>query len=102
MADRATSVTGKKHVLAERLGNLSKAGRVKLVFSRLAYLLLTHLALAADAQACAERLKPLRLPGIPQLQQHLRSQLWDALIVRLERSPKARPGARKIKELIQQ
>jgi hypothetical protein len=68
----------------------------------IAYLLLTHLALAADAQACAERLKPLRLPGIPALQQHLRSQLWDALIVRLEKSPKTRPGARKIKELIQQ
>ena len=34
MAGRATSVTGKKHVLAERVGNLSKAGRVKLVFRR--------------------------------------------------------------------
>lgn len=163
---RATNVTGKKHVLAERVGNLSKAGRVKLVFSRrpresawialstnnlrwcaktvvehylvrwgiellfkaskqylglgdyqlltyrgvvrylhlvlIAYLLLTQLALVADAQACAERLTPLRLPGIPQLQQQLRSQLWDALIVRLERSPKTRPGARKIKELIHQ
>jgi SRSO17 transposase len=161
-----TNVQGKKHVLAERVGNLSKAGRVKLVFSRrpretawitlvtnnlrwcaktvvehylvrwniellfkmskqylglgdyqlltyrgvvrylhlvlIAYLLLTHLALVADAKACAERLTPLRLPGIPQLQQHLRSQLWDALIVRLENSPKTRPGARKIKELIHQ
>jgi hypothetical protein len=31
---RAVSVQGKKHRLAERVGRLSKAGRVKLVFSR--------------------------------------------------------------------
>jgi SRSO17 transposase len=31
---RAVSVRGKKHRLAERVGRLSKAGRVKLVFSR--------------------------------------------------------------------
>ena len=116
---RTVSVQGKRHRLAERVGDLSKSGRVKLVFSRrpgetawvalatdelrwskktivghylhrwgiellfkaskqylglgdyqllgyrgvsrylhlvlIAYLLLTHLALAADAKACAKR-----------------------------------------------
>jgi SRSO17 transposase len=163
---KATLVRGKKHRLAERVGWLSKGGRVKLVFSRrpgetawvalatneprwsaktivdhyltrwgievlfkmskqylglgdyqlleyrgvvrylhlvlIAYLLLTHLALAADAKACAERLKPLRLPSIPKLQETLRGQLWDELITRLETGKKTRATARKIKELIQQ
>ena len=129
-------VKGKRHILAQRVGRLSKAGRVKLVFSRrpgetawvalvtnqlrwsaktivghylsrwgiellfkmskqylglgdyqlleyrgvvrylhlvmIAYLLLTHRALAADAKACAKRLTPLRLPSIQQLQATLR------------------------------
>jgi SRSO17 transposase len=67
----------------------------------IAYLLLTHLALAADAQACAERLKPLRLPSIPKLQETLREQMWDDLIARLETNKKTRATARKIKEMIQ-
>jgi hypothetical protein len=163
---RTVSVNGKRHTLAERVGRLSKAGRVKLVFSRrpretawvalvtnesrwsaktilghylmrwgiellfkmskqylglgdyqmleyrgvvrylhlvlIAYLLLTHLALVADAKACSKRLTPLRLPSILQLQQTLRSQLWDAMIVQLESGKRTRATARKIKELIQQ
>jgi len=163
---RTTNVNGKRHALAERVGRLSKAGRVKLVFSRrpgesawvalvtdevrwsaktivahylsrwgiellfkmskqylglgdyqllgyrgvvrylhlvmIAYLLLTHRALVADAKACAKRLKPLRLPGIQQLQQSLRGELWDDLISHLETRQQTRAAARKIKELIQQ
>lgn len=162
---RTVSVNGKRHTLAQRVGHLSKAGRVKLVFSRrpgesawvalvtnelrwsaktivghylsrwgiellfkmskqylglgdyqmleyrgvvrylhlvmIAYLLLTHLALVADAKACAKRLTPLRLPSIQQLQQTLRAQLWDQLISNLETGRKTRAAARKIKELIQ-
>ena len=163
---RNARVRGKTHRLAERVGWLSKAGRVKLALSRrpgenawialvtneprwsaqtivghyllrwgievmfkmskqylglgdyqlleyrgvvrylhlvpIAYLLLTHQALAADAQACAVRNKPLRLPSIPKLQQTLRERLWDALIVRLENNQKTKAAARKIKELVQQ
>ena len=68
----------------------------------IAYLLLTHLALVADAKACAKRLTPLRLPSIQQLQETLRSQLWDDLIAHLETGQQTRVAARKIKELIQQ
>jgi SRSO17 transposase len=162
---RTESVHGKRHTLAERVGQLSKAGRVKLIFSRrpretawvvlvtnelrwsaktvvghylsrwgiellfkmskqylglgdyqmleyrgvvrylhlvlIAYLLLTHLALVANAQACAERLKTLRLPSLLQLQEMLRGQLWDDLIAHLETGQRTRAGARKIKALIQ-
>lgn len=162
---RKTAVQGKPHFLAQRVGQLSKSGRVKLIFSRrpgesawvalatnelrwsaktivghylsrwgiellfkmskqylglgdyqlleyrgvvryldlvmIAYLLLTHQALAADAKACAKRLTPLRLPSIQQLQQTLRSQMWDDLILKLETGTQTRATARKIKELIQ-
>ena len=162
---RMTSVQGKRHMLAQRVGHLSKAGRVKLVFSRrpgenawvtlvtnelrwspktivghylsrwgielvfkmskqylglgdyqlleyrgvvrylhlvmIAYLLLTHRALEADAKACAKRLKPLRLPSIQQLQATLRGQLWDDLISHLESGTTTRTAARKIKALVQ-
>jgi hypothetical protein len=67
----------------------------------IAYLLLTHLALTADAKACAERLKPLRLPSVLKLQETLRSQLWDAMIVHLEKGKRSGTVARKIKQLIQ-
>jgi SRSO17 transposase len=162
---RTVVVQGKRHILAGRVGGLSKAGRVKLVFSRrpgekawvplvtnelrwsmktivghylsrwgielvfkmskqylglgdyqlleyrgvvrylhlvmIAYLLLTHLALVANAKACAKRLTPLRLPSIQQLQETLRSQLWDDVIAHLETGKQTRFAARKIKELIQ-
>jgi len=65
----------------------------------IAYLLLTHLALVADAKACAKRLTPLRLPSIQQLQETLRSQLWDDLIAHLETGQQTRVAALKIKEL---
>ena len=162
---RTTSVHSKRHTLAQRVGCLSKAGRVKLVFSRrpgenawvalvtnevrwsaktivghyllrwgiellfkmskqylglgdyqlleyrgvvrylhlvmIAYLLLTHLALVADAKACAKRLTPLRLPSIPQLQEVFRNQLWDDVISHLETNSQTRTAARKIKGLVQ-
>lgn len=162
---RTTSVQGKPHILAQRVGRLSKAGRVKLVFSRrpgesawvtlvtnelrwsaktivghylsrwgielvfkmskqylglgdyqlleyrgvarylhlvmIAYLLLTHRAIEADAKACAKRLTPLRLPSIQQLQATLRGALWDDLIAHLENGLKTRFAARKIKALVQ-
>ena len=162
---RTARVQGKRHILAQRVGGLSKAGRVKLVFSRrpgekawvplvtnelrwsaktivghylsrwgielffkmskqhlglgdyqmleyqgvvrylhlvmIAYLLLTHLALVADAKACAKRLTPLRLPSIQQLQETLRGQLWDDLIAHWETGQQTRVAARKIKEFIQ-
>ena len=163
---RGVNVNGKRPTLAQRVGRLSKAGRVQLVFSRrphetawvalvtnelrwspktvvghylsrwgiellfkmskqylglgdyqlleyrgvvrylhlvmIAYLLLTHRALEADAKACAKRLTPLRLPSIQQLQNILRGQLWDDLISHLENGMKTRAAARKIKVLIQQ
>jgi SRSO17 transposase len=162
---RAQTLKGKKYRLAERLGRLSKAGRVKLVFSRrgrerqwiamatnrlrwsgktvlshylkrwgievffkmskqylglgdyqllryraverylhlvlIAYLLLTHLALAApDAQADIKNTRhDLRLPSIPQLQQRLRETLVRETLATLEKRPRLRSFARKMKEL---
>jgi hypothetical protein len=158
---RAVSVRGKKHRLAERVGRLSKAGRVKLVFSRrpgetawialatdqlrwgmktvlshylirwgievffkmskqylglgdyqvlryraverylhlvlIAYLLLTHLALALpDVQAAIKTgTNALRLPSIPQL----RATLWNNVFQHMEKRPLQRKIARKIKEV---
>jgi hypothetical protein len=162
---RAVAVQGKKHRLAERVGRLSKAGRVKLVFSRrpgetawialatdqlrwgmktvlshylkrwgievffkmskqylglgdyqvlgyraverylhlvlIAYLLLTHLALAApDVQAALKNgTNALRLPSIPQLQEQLRETLWQDVFRQMEKHPRQRKIARKIKEV---
>jgi len=164
---RAVAVEGKKHRLAERVGRLSKAGRVKLVFSRrpgetawialatdqlrwgmktvlahylkrwgievffkmskqylglgdyqvlryraverylhlvlIAYLLLTHLALAApDAQAALKTgTNAIRLPSIPQLQEQLRETLWQDVFQHMEKCPCQRKIARKIMEVIQ-
>lgn len=162
---RMMKVRGKKHRLAERVGHLSHAGRVKLVFSRrpgdsgwvtlatnetrwsmqtvlahylrrwgievffkmskqhlglgdyhllryrgierylclvlIAYLLLTHLALdRPDAKAKPDAKTELRLPSIPQLQQHLRGLLWNQVIDQLEGGKPTRLAAQKIKELI--
>ena len=158
---------GKKHRLAERVGRLSKAGRVKLVFSRrpreaswiamatdetrwaaktvlshymarwgievlykmskqylglgdyqllryraverylhlvlIAHLLLTHLAVTAPgAQADAKgKRDPLRLPSVPQMQERLRTALWDDAIQTMEKGTRHRRVAKRIKELIQ-
>jgi SRSO17 transposase len=162
---RWRKVKGKQHRLAERVGRLSKVGRVKLVFSRrrretawvalttnetrwsantvlshylsrwgievlfkmskqhlglgdyqllryrgierylclvlIAYLLLTHLAVTeADAQAHQDN-KELSLPSIPQLQERLRSKLWDDVISGLQSGKRHKAAARKIKQLIQ-
>jgi SRSO17 transposase len=162
---RTVKVRGKKHRLAERVGRLSKLGRVKVVFSRrphescwvalvtdetrwsaatvlshylsrwgievffkmskqylglgdyqllryrgierylclvlIAYLLLTHLALQElDAQAKRGK-SELRLPSIPQLQEHLRTKLWNDVIDSLASSKRYKAVARKIKEVFQ-
>jgi hypothetical protein len=164
-AGRPLKVGAKTYRVAQRLGWLSRAGRVKVVFSRraketawvalttnetrwspqkvlshylarwgievffkmskqylglgdyqllryrgierylclvlIAYLLLTHLAVTeADAQAPLDR-KKLSLPSIPQLQQRLRSKLWDDVISGLETGKRDRATARKLKLLIQ-
>jgi SRSO17 transposase len=162
---RTVSVQGKKHRLAERVGRLSSAGRVKLVFSRrpgetawvalatdqlrwgmktvlshylkrwgievffkmskqymglgdyqvlryraverylhlvlIAYLLLTHLAIASpDVQAAIKTgTNSLRLPSIPQLQEKLRETLWRNVFQNMEKHPLQRKIARKIKEV---
>jgi len=162
---RLQKVKDKHYRLAERVGGLSKAGRVKLVFSRrpretswvalatnetrwsakavlrhylsrwgievffkmskqhlgfgdyqllryrgierylclvlIAYLLLIHLAVKdADTQASFD-VKELSLPSIPQLQQQLRSKLWDDVISGLESGKRHKAAAKKIKQLIQ-
>lgn len=162
---RSQKVQGKSYRLAERVGRLSKIGRVKLVFSRrpketawvalttdetrwskktvlshylsrwgievlfkmskqhlglgdyqvlryrgierylclvlIAHLLLTHLALKSlDAKASLDN-KSLDLPSIPQLQEHLRSALWDDIISGLESGTRHKAAAKKIKQLIQ-
>ena len=160
---RVQRVGDKQYRLAERIGRLSKAGRVKLVFSRrpgesswvalttnetrwsvqtvlrhylnrwgievlfkmskqhlglgdyqllryrgierylclvmLAYLLLTHLAIA-DAKAPVDA-KDLPLPSIPKLQELFRGKLWDDIISSLESGKRDKAAARKIKQLIQ-
>lgn len=67
----------------------------------IAHLLLAHLALTADAKACAKRLTPLRLPSIQQLQEAFRNQLWDDVVSHMETNSQTRAAARKIKELVQ-
>ena len=163
---RIVKIKGKKpHRLAERVGQLSKAGRVKLVFSQrpkektwialatdelrwsaktvlshyfirwgievffkmskqqlglgdyqvlryrgierylclvlIAYLLLTHLAIEeADAQALKKKKSELRLPSIPQLQEHARRRLWDDIIKDLAGGKRYGNVAKKLKEQI--
>jgi SRSO17 transposase len=163
---RWCTANGKSHRLAARVGQLSKAGRVKLVFSRrarerawiamatdetrwsastilshylhrwpieilfkeskqnlglgdyqvlryrgierylhlvmIAHLLLTHLAATEPgAQADCNENDPLRLPSVPQLQQLLRSKLWDDTINAMEKGSRNRRVGRKLKEIIQ-
>ncbi len=164
---RVMAVRGKKHRLAQRVGRLSKLGRIKIVFSRrpgergwiamvtdqlrwgpktvlthslkrwgieilwkttkqhlglgdyqvlryravqrylhlvlIAHLLLTHLGLAApDAKAdVQDKHKQLHLPGVPQLQQRLRSLLWEDVIQSMQRGSQQRKIARKLKEVLQ-
>ena len=67
----------------------------------IAHLLLTHLALtASDAQAEIKNTRhDLRLPSIPQLQQRLRETLVREALANLEKRPRLRSFARKMKEL---
>lgn len=156
---------GKKHRLAERVGRLSKLGRVKLVFSRrpkekswiclatnqtrwgavrvlshylnrwpievlfkeskqylglgdyqflryrgierylhlvlIARLLLTHLAAnQPDAQANTDTSQLLQLPSVPELQNLLRSKLWDDAIDSMAKGSRNRRVGKKLKEII--
>jgi len=162
---RLVTVEGKKYRLAERIGRLSKAGRVKLVLSRrpgerawigmvtdclrwsmktvlshylkcwgievlwkmskqylglgdyqllryraverylhlvlIAHILLTHLALEMpDVQAQRNTTKVLRLPSIPQLQEHLRTLIWKDAIQSMGKGKQYRKFARKLEELL--
>lgn len=68
----------------------------------IAYLLLTHLALdRLDVKAKANATTELRLPSIPQLQQHLRGLLWNLVLDHLAGGKRTRLVANKIKQLIQ-
>jgi hypothetical protein len=68
----------------------------------IAHLLLTHLALdASDAKAKLKTRADLRLPSVPQLQQDLRSQLWNHVLDDLAKNKTTRRAAKKLKEVIQ-
>jgi hypothetical protein len=68
----------------------------------LAHLLLTHQALCApDVQAeLKRRHHVLRLASIPHLQQELCAAIWHDVVQRMEKHPKQRSTARKIKEFL--
>jgi len=160
-----TSCRGKKYRLAERVGRLSKLGRVKLIFSRrarekswismatnatrwgalrvlshyldrwpievffkeskqylglgdyqmlryrgvvkylhlvlIAHLLLTHLGAAAQgAQAESDKLKPLDVESVPQLQVTLRERLWDDTINSMEKGSRNKRVGKKLKQIM--
>jgi SRSO17 transposase len=64
----------------------------------IAYLLLTHQALEMpDAKAKLTTRADLRLLSIPQLQECLRSRLWDHLVDGLEKNKTTRRAAKKLK-----
>jgi SRSO17 transposase len=68
----------------------------------IAHLLLTHLALdAPDAKAKLKTRADLRLPSVPQLQQALRSRMWNQVLDGLAKNKTTRLAARKIREAIQ-
>jgi SRSO17 transposase len=68
----------------------------------IAHLLLTHLALEApDAKAKLHTRAELRLPSVPQLQQKLRSQLWNHVLDGLAKNKTTRRAAQKLREAIQ-
>jgi hypothetical protein len=158
-------VKGKRQKVTQRKGNLSKAGRVNVVFSQrpgqkkwvalvsnrldwdaatilghyfqrwpvellfkmskqhlglgdyqvlgytgvvrylhlvmIAYLLLTHLALdEPDVKAAIARRSELRLPSVPELQQHLRGLLWEEAFASLDRSRRYHPFVAKVRSII--
>jgi SRSO17 transposase len=66
----------------------------------IAYLLLTHLALdAPDAQAAIKERRELRLPSVPQLQQHLRQLLWNDTVASLAGTARSQRFADKLKDI---
>ena len=160
-----TSCRDKKYRLAQRVGRLSKIGRVKLIFSRrarekswismatnatrwgalrvlshyldrwpievffkeskqylglgdyqmlryrgvvkylhlvlIAHLLLTHLGAAAQgAQAESDKLKPLDIESVPQLQITLREKLWDDTINSMEKGSRNKRVGKKLKQIM--
>ena len=67
----------------------------------IAHLLLTHLALEApDAKAKLNTRAELRPPSVPQLQQKLRSQLWNHVLDGLVKNKTTRRAAKKLREAI--
>jgi len=156
---------GKKYRLAQRVGRLSKLGRVKLIFScrarekswismatnatrwgalrvlshyldrwpievlfkeskqylglgdyqmlryrgvvrylhlvLIAHLLLTHLgAPAQGAKAESDKLKPLDIESVPQLQTILREKLWDDTINNMENGSRNKRVGKKLKQIM--
>ena len=72
-----------------------------LCLALIAHLLLTHLALdAPDAKAKLNTRAELRLPSVPQLQQKLRSQLWNHVLDGLAKNKTTRRAAKKLREAI--
>ena len=69
---------------------------------RIAYLLLTHLALdEPDVQAAIKRERSeLRLPSVPHLQQHLRHLLWEEAVRSLSRSRRYHPFVVKLRAIM--
>ncbi len=68
----------------------------------IAYLLLTHLAFdQPDVQAAIQRERSeLRLPSVPQLQQHLRHLLWEEAVRSLGRSRRYHPFVVKLRAIM--
>jgi hypothetical protein len=67
----------------------------------IAYLLLTHLALDwPDAKAALKGRSELRLPSVPELQQHLRHLLWQEAVDSIGRSRRYRPFVAKLESIM--
>ena len=67
----------------------------------IAYLLLTHLGFdEPDAKAAIAQRSELRLPSVPELQQHLRGLLWEEAFASLDRSRRYHPFVAKLRSII--
>lgn len=67
----------------------------------IAYLLLTHPALnTPDAKAQLKKRSTLRIPSVPQLQQHMRTQMWNHILDGPAKNKTTRKAVQKIKDAI--
>jgi hypothetical protein len=67
----------------------------------IAHLLLTHLGgVAQGAQAEPDKMKPLDLASVPQLQVVLREKIWDDTINGMEKGSRNRRVGKKMRNLI--